>query len=103
MGTKTATVGTFLNELEAEMSRDLLEASGIEAKIQKDNCGGMYPQLALLRGIKVQVSEIDKSEALSILADNSHSQPYSPWTCPSCGEKNEKGFAICWQCGKEWD
>jgi len=100
--TETA-VGFFFNEVEAVMTRDLLESAGIKAWIQKDNCGGMYPQMALLHGIKVFVAKTDKSEAMEILTDQDHCQPYTPWTCPACGESNEKGFALCWQCGKEWE
>ena len=99
----TAVVGTYLNEVEAQLTLQLLEAEGVEAMIQKDNCGGMYPQMALIRGIRVLVSEADESAARTIIDARAVEQPSPGWTCPSCGTNIEEGFSACWQCGQETD
>ncbi len=103
METTMAVVGTYLNEVEAEMAQHLLETEGIKAVVQKDNCGGMYPQLVLLRGIKVLVGNDDEQKALEMLESNNKDQQCEPWSCPSCGEKIDQGFTACWHCGQEHD
>ncbi len=103
MGKTTAVVGTYLNEVEAQMTRDLLETEGIEAMVQKDNCGGMYPQMALIRGVRVLVNEVDELAARTIIDARAEEQPSPSWTCPSCGQNIEQGFSACWQCGQEAD
>lgn len=96
-------VGTFLNEVESELAQNLLKAEGITSMVQKDNCGGMYPQLVMLRGIKILVGEADEQAALAVLESSNQDQPIAGWKCPSCGENIEQGFSACWQCGQEKD
>lgn len=103
METTMAVAGTYLNEVEAEMALHRLKAEGIKAVLQKDNCGGMYPQLVLLRGIKVLVGNDDQQAALAILDSMNKAQPCEPWNCPSCGENIDQGFSACWNCGQEHD
>ncbi len=98
--TKTV-VGTFLNEIEAEMAQHLLEGEGIQAEIQKDDCGGMYPQLVMVRGIKILVSEANESAARSVLESNNQEQKSADWICPKCSENVDSGFSVCWNCGQE--
>jgi len=45
----------FNSEVEAEMSRAQLEASGIEAFVSKDDAGGMRPHLQFSQGVRLLV------------------------------------------------
>ncbi|MBA4378154.1 MAG: hypothetical protein C0395_05785 [Gemmatimonas sp.] len=58
---------TFGSEIEAEMAAAMLQAYGVEALVTTDDAGGMYPQMAQLRGIKLLVWEKDVEEAQALL------------------------------------
>ena len=58
---------TYGSEMEAEMAAAMLQAYGVEALVSTDDAGGMYPQMAQLRGIKLLVWEKDLEEARALL------------------------------------
>ena len=58
---------TYGSEMEAEMAAAMLQAYGVEALVSTDDAGGMYPQMAQLRGIKLLVWEKDLEEAKALL------------------------------------
>jgi hypothetical protein len=94
----------FNNEIEAEMSRAQLEASGIEAFVSKDDAGGMRPHLQLSQGVRLLVSQEDVDAAREILhKEGSHQASdlgnTETWQCTACGETLEAQFTECWQCG----
>jgi hypothetical protein len=60
-------VGEFENELEAEIAKGHLEASGITASIIKDDGGGMLPSLQNTRGVQLLVAETQTEKARKIL------------------------------------
>jgi hypothetical protein len=60
-------VGEYENELEAEIAKGHLEASGIPAFILKDDGGGMLPSLQNTEGVQLVVAESQKQEASKIL------------------------------------
>ncbi|MDD3552610.1 MAG: hypothetical protein PHH39_10680 [Methanothrix soehngenii] len=45
----------------------LLEGSGVEAIIQKDDCGGMRPYLQVMTGVQLLVAKEDVERAMEIL------------------------------------
>ena len=59
-------VRTYLNAMDAEMAKGLLEASGIPAMITADDCGGMRPHLQL-QGVELLVRVEDADQAVRIL------------------------------------
>jgi hypothetical protein len=93
-------VETFGTELAAEMALSQLQAMGISGTLEKDNSGGMNPQLDLIEGISVLVFPEDAAQARAILqgigGDGS-----GPWTCPACNQEGEPGYDACWNCGRE--
>lgn len=50
-------IGSYENELDAEIAKGHLEAVGIEATILKDDAGGMFPSLQQTSGVKLSVTE----------------------------------------------
>jgi hypothetical protein len=67
-GKKTIVIKTCKNEAEAEITRGLLVAKGINAFISKDDVGGMYPSLqATGSGVNIFVRQKDVSKAKQIM------------------------------------
>jgi Putative prokaryotic signal transducing protein len=60
-------VGEYENEIDAEIARGHLQASGIPASIVKDDGGGMLPSLQNAEGVRLVVAEGRKTEAEKIL------------------------------------
>jgi len=92
---------TYINELEAEIAVGRLQALGVTAVVERDNCGGMRPHLDLQRGVRLLVVDADLEKARGILGDSDEASSTPAWTCPGCGENIESGFDACWQCGHE--
>lgn len=93
-------VQTYGSELEAEMALGQLQAMGITGVLEKDNTGGMNPQLDLIEGVSVLVFKEDAAQARAIL-DGKGGDGSGAWTCPACGADGEPGYAACWNCGRE--
>ena len=60
-------VGTFLNQIEADMARGALEAADIESMISADDAGGLRPHL-WMGGVRLLVRAEDAEQATEILA-----------------------------------
>ena len=60
-------VGIYQNEIDAEIAKGHLEASGIPASIIKDDAGGMLPSLQSGGGVQVLVAVSQKENAMKIL------------------------------------
>ncbi|MCG8338837.1 MAG: DUF2007 domain-containing protein [Proteobacteria bacterium] len=92
------------NDLEAQIIKGLLQENQVEAYIQKDDCGGMEPQLQITEGIKVLVPSDQYQAAKTLIeayqtsSDTSNSSGKT-WECVSCGEQLEIQFSDCWKCG----
>ncbi len=92
------------NDLEAEIIKGLLQENLIEVYIQKDDCGGMNPQLQITEGIKVLVPSDQYQMAETLIksyqasSDTGDSREKT-WQCVSCGEILEIQFSDCWKCG----
>jgi len=61
-------VDSFVNEMSAELARAKLEASGVEAFLSPDNCGGVRPDMQAGTGIRVMVAEEDVERARDVLS-----------------------------------
>jgi hypothetical protein len=59
-------VATFLNRIEAEMARGVLEAAEIESMVSADDAGGLRPGL-WMSGVKLLVRSEDAERAVSVL------------------------------------
>jgi hypothetical protein len=59
-------VGTFLNQIEADIAQGALEAANIESMISADDAGGVRPHL-WMSGVRLLVRAEDAEEATRIL------------------------------------
>jgi hypothetical protein len=60
-------VAEYENEIDAEIAKGHLEASGIPAFIIKDDGGGMLPSLQDAQGVRLVVAETQREKAKKIL------------------------------------
>jgi hypothetical protein len=63
-------VGTFLNQIDAELAHGALEAGGIESMISADDAGGLRPHLSVLSGVRLLVRAEDAEQAGKILGES---------------------------------
>ena len=64
--TALTVVRTFSNIFQAQLAKSALEAAGITAAIQADDCGGMRPHMQMA-GVDLLVRADDADEAGAIL------------------------------------
>ncbi|HEU5395846.1 MAG TPA: DUF2007 domain-containing protein, partial [Verrucomicrobiae bacterium] len=69
--TDSVTLRTFNSRDAAELAAAKLDANGIPCRIDSDDCAGMYPNLALARGVRLIVSAADAAAAAELLDDRS--------------------------------
>ena len=62
-------VGSFANELDAELAKGHLEAAGIDASIVKDDAGSMFPSLQGTEGVQLLAARQDAERARRVLAE----------------------------------
>jgi len=60
-------VRRFMTESEADLTRAILAANGIEAFLLRDDAGGMLPAMSLMSEIRVVVAPEDAEAAREIL------------------------------------
>lgn len=60
-------VRRFMNEAEAELARAILAANGIEARVLRDDAGGMLPSMSLGSEIRLVVAPEDAETARELL------------------------------------
>ncbi len=108
MAKNLKTLATYATPIEADMVRNQLEASGVQAFLADDQTVGWLWHLGTaLPGVKVQVAESDLPRALEILEDLQQPQvedrPSQAWPCPKCGAEVDGELEVCWACGTTAD
>jgi hypothetical protein len=64
--TELVVVGTFLNQVDADLAKGALEAADIESMLSADDAGGQRPHM-WMGGIRLLVRAEDAEEATAIL------------------------------------
>ena len=59
------TIRTFVNAVEAEMVRQLLENEGVRTYVMDENMGSMFH--VAVGGVKLMVDDVDVEKAIEIL------------------------------------
>ncbi len=93
MGEEFKLLKTFLNPLDANITKGLLESNGIEAFIFDENTLSIDPILTTaLGGIRLMVRSSDFGDALAILkeVDEENSKEIPNLKCPVCGSSDIK-------------
>ena len=60
-------IRTFANEAEAHIAQAVLDASGIDSSLIRDDASGMMPWLQWLHPIRLVVREEDSGDAVELL------------------------------------
>ena len=71
MESNLVTIAQFQQPEEAEVTRELLDSSGIECHVKEDNPVQVFGPTNLVAGIKLQVRAEDEQAAREILASYS--------------------------------
>ncbi|MCG6914758.1 DUF2007 domain-containing protein [bacterium BMS3Abin03] len=93
MGEEFKLLKTFLNPVDANITKGLLESNGIEAFIFDENTLSVDPILTTaLGGIRLMVRSSDFENALAIIkeVDKENTKEISSLKCPVCGSMDIK-------------
>ena len=74
-------IRTYLNHIEAELLKTVLEAAGIDAVIRSDDCGGMRPHL-WMGGVDLLVPARDLEKAQEVLGTEDNPNGKTIWETP---------------------
>ena len=98
------TVRTFPNEAEASIAQGLLKDAGILSFVQGGQSSAAFSNLGIaIAGVPLQVPRFLAAEASEVLTDRLRATNDVPeWICPNCQSEVDAGFAVCWQCGREY-
>lgn len=93
------------DQMEGEIVRSQIAASGIPAFVQGDDA---VTSIALAGAptrstiVRVLVASEDYDRALRILDTTRETELRgAPWICDGCSETNGPVFDLCWKCGKD--
>jgi hypothetical protein len=84
--------------VDAELACSLLANYGIEARL----IGGHSPFGEAFQPPAVWVMrDEDEERAIALIQQHRDPPPGDGprWQCPACGEENQGGFPMCWNCG----
>ncbi|MEM6511767.1 MAG: DUF2007 domain-containing protein [Pseudomonadota bacterium] len=85
--------------------KNVLEAEGIACEVRNQHLGSVLGEMPFAETwpeLWVR-NDIDHDRAKQLLDDSiTNESPEEPWVCPVCKEKNERTFAICWNCGSTY-
>jgi len=73
-------VRTYLTRAEADLDQSVLAANGIESFVASDDAGGIRPELAFFRGVKLMIHARDLDQVERIFEDlkNAPEEPEEP-------------------------
>lgn len=92
-----------IDSAEAKIKVSILKGLGIRAvAISADLAAGVEAGRVAVPA-RVMVPDEQEAQAREVLAalENPPDDASGPEICPSCGEKWEPGFSVCWQCQHE--
>lgn len=67
MSEEMVVIKIFSSEAEAVMAQQLLDESGLQSFVLKDDAGGMEPHLQLTSGVRLLVKRVDADRSQKIL------------------------------------
>lgn len=95
---------THENRMIVYNMKNLLQGEGIDALLKNEFSGGGAGDLpAFDIWPEIWVDDAHFLQAQSVLRKAAQSSPGEDWLCSGCGETNDAGFAICWNCRQSLD
>ena len=92
----------FVYERDAQSAAALLENEGIHAVIDGANFQTVLAT-ATLGSVKLMVNEPDLWRANTVLEEADLLPDTPEWICGTCGKEVDAGFAVCWNCGADYE
>ncbi len=96
-----AQVYSAVDEVEAELIRQNLEAEGIEARIISQKDHSFSVELGDLSQVRVLVPAFEFEDGLEVIEQHTSAEGELSFACPECGEAFEPGDARCTSCGAD--
>jgi hypothetical protein len=94
-------VFTHENRMIVYNMKNLLQGEGIDALLKNEFSGGGVGDLpAFDIWPELWVDDAHLAQAQSVLRHAAQASPGEAWRCRECGETNDAGFCICWNCGQ---
>ncbi len=94
-------VRSFLNEFQAQQTKNWLEANAVPAYVEGANTVTTLSYIGSAIGsIKVMVHRSQAQQAEQILAQWEDQPPGPEWQCGHCYSQVDAGFDVCWKCGE---
>ncbi len=88
--------------IEAELIRDLLESSGIPARVEGVNHAALQGYIPSVRPTVWTVRDSDEANAIGLIGRHQLApESQVAGACARCGEAAEPDFEVCWKCGAE--
>jgi hypothetical protein len=89
------------DRVEAQMLKDFLLQQGVETVILHDLLSGaaggvpanIFPTLYVL-----EQQDLKRARELTEQFLSQSPSKGEPWVCEVCGERNDAGFEVCWNC-----
>jgi hypothetical protein len=85
--TRSVVLSTFASQLDAQVAATHLEDAGIPVVVNSDDCGGLLPQLSIIGGYRLLVSEADRPRAAAALQEIAQEFGVKPGVPPGYSEQ----------------
>lgn len=83
--------------------KNLLQGEGIDSLLKNEFSGGAVGDLpAFDTWPELWVDDAQMARAQAVLQQIAEPGEGEAWFCQDCGEANEAGFGICWNCGRSY-
>jgi hypothetical protein len=96
-----AQVYSAIDEVEAELIRENLEAEGIEARVISQKDHNFTVELGDLSQVRVLAPAFEYEDALEVIEQHTSTEGALSFACPGCGEAFEPGDVSCGSCGAQ--
>lgn len=89
------------DRIEAQLLKDFLAGYHIRVLVQGEYLSGAAGELPVIQFPQLWVlEERDYARARELIAlFFERDADGEPWQCPTCGERMEPQFQVCWNCG----
>lgn len=94
-------VFTHENRMIVYNMKNLLQGEGIDTLLKNEFSGGGVGDLPVFdTWPELWVGDAQLAQARILLQRVAQTPPGAAWRCAGCGEQNEAGFGLCWNCGQ---
>lgn len=97
-------IATFPNAQEAAAIKGQLVEAGVDAVLEGEDTAAMLSHLgSTIAHVSVLIRVRDRERVVELLKEWDAGRLIPAWICRSCQAEVDAGFAVCWNCGAEWN